>query len=131
MSGSGTLVLRLSAFEHAEQGSGDDTCASADTQHTAWELRATSQFVPLRPREPQRPGSAFHAPCSVRGDLTDAQWVRLEPLLPKGKKQGRPPIWTRRQLIDGIRWRTRAGAPWRDVPERYGPWDRAYDLFRR
>ncbi|MDQ1051393.1 transposase [Streptomyces sp. V4I2] len=28
-------------------------------------------------------------------------------------------------------WRTRAGAPWRDVPERYGPWDRIYDLFRR
>ncbi|WP_420714421.1 transposase [Streptomyces sp. NRRL WC-3744] len=38
---------------------------------------------------------------------------------------------TRRQLIDGIRWRTRTGAPWRDVPERYGRWDRVYDLFRR
>ncbi|MFD5271615.1 transposase [Streptomyces sp. NPDC058335] len=34
-------------------------------------------------------------------------------------------------MIDGIRWRTRAGAPWRDVPQRYGSWDRAYDLFRR
>ncbi|MFD5657819.1 IS5 family transposase [Streptomyces hirsutus] len=67
----------------------------------------------------------------ARGDLTDAQWSRLEPLLPRGKKPGRPPIWTRRQLIDGIRWRTRAGTPWRDVPERYGPWDRVYDLFRR
>ncbi len=40
-------------------------------------------------------------------------------------------MWTRRQLMDGIRWRTRTGAPWRDVPERYGPWDQAYDLFRR
>jgi transposase len=48
-----------------------------------------------------------------------------------GKKAGRPPVWTRRQLIDGIRWRTRAGTPWRDVPERYGPWGRVYDLFRR
>lgn len=57
--------------------------------------------------------------------------MKLEPLLPKGKKPGRPPVWTRRQLIDGIRWRTRAGTPWRDVPERYGPWDRVYDLFRR
>lgn len=28
-------------------------------------------------------------------------------------------------------WRTRAGTPWWDVPERYGPWDRVYDLFRR
>ena len=67
----------------------------------------------------------------ARGDLTDRQWARLEPLLPRGKKSGRPPVWSRRQLIDGIRWRTRAGTPWRDVPERYGPWDRVYDLFRR
>ncbi|WBP84617.1 IS5 family transposase [Kitasatospora cathayae] len=66
-----------------------------------------------------------------RGDLTSGQWERLEPLLPMGKKPGRPPVWTRRQLIDGIRWRTRTGAPWRDIPERYGPWDRCYDLFRR
>lgn len=66
-----------------------------------------------------------------RGDLTNGQWVRLEPLLPRGIKPGRPQVWTRRQLIDGIRWRTRTGAPWRDVPERYGPWDRVYDLFRR
>ncbi|WP_406424479.1 transposase [Streptomyces sp. NBC_01589] len=34
-------------------------------------------------------------------------------------------------MIDGIRWRTRAGTPWRDVPERYGPWDRVYGLSRR
>lgn len=67
----------------------------------------------------------------ARGDLTDRQWARLEVLLPQGKKSGRPPTWSRRQLIDGIRWRTRAGTPWRDVPERYGPWDRVYDLFRR
>nr|AAZ23099.1 probable transposase [Streptomyces fradiae] len=66
-----------------------------------------------------------------RGDLTNGQWARIEPLLPAGIKPGRPQVWTRRQLIDGIRWRTRTGAPWRDVPERYGPWDRVYDLFRR
>ncbi|WP_425315098.1 IS5 family transposase [Streptomyces purpureus] len=66
-----------------------------------------------------------------RGDLTNGQWARLEPLLPQGIKPGRPQVWTRRQLIDGIRWRTRTGAPWRDVPERHGPWDRVYDLFRR
>ncbi|MET8565506.1 transposase [Streptomyces flaveolus] len=58
------------------------------------------------------------------GDLTNRQWARLEPLLPRGIKPGRPQVWTRRQLTDGIRWRTRTGAPWRDVPERYGPWDR-------
>lgn len=66
-----------------------------------------------------------------RGDLTNGQWARLETLLPKGIKPGHPPVWTRRQLIDGIQWRTRTGAPRRDVPERYGPWDRVYALFRR
>ncbi|MGW0485013.1 transposase, partial [Nonomuraea sp. NPDC003214] len=42
-----------------------------------------------------------------RFDLTDAQWARLEPLLPAGKRPGRPSQWTKRQLIDGIRWRVR------------------------
>jgi transposase len=70
-------------------------------------------------------------PVTCRADLTDEQWAVLEPLLPKGKKPGRPPKWSKRQLIDGIRWRTRAGTPWRDVPERYGPWQSVYGLFRR
>ncbi|MEU9383034.1 IS5 family transposase [Streptomyces sp. NPDC048279] len=66
-----------------------------------------------------------------RGDLTDEQWTVLEPLLPKGARAGRPPVWPRRQLIDGIRFRVRTGVPWRDVPVEYGPWSRIYDLFRR
>jgi transposase len=68
-----------------------------------------------------------------RFDLTDAQWALLEPLLPTPKpaKPGRPPKWTKRQLIDGIRWRTRVGSPWRDVPDRYGPWQNVHGLFRR
>lgn len=66
-----------------------------------------------------------------RPDLTDAQWAMLQPLLPVGKKPGRPPKWTKRQLIDGIRWRVRVGAPWRDVPPVYGPWQTVYGLFRR
>nr|WP_225730351.1 transposase [Nocardia sp. JCM 34519.1] len=66
-----------------------------------------------------------------RADLTDAQWARLEPLLPRGKKAGRPPTWTKRQLIDGIRWRIRVGSPWRDVPVEYGSWLAVYGLFRR
>ncbi len=57
-----------------------------------------------------------------RADLTDARWTMLEPLLPIGRKPGRPPKWTKRQLINGIRWRVRVGAPWRDVPVIYGPW---------
>jgi transposase len=70
-------------------------------------------------------------PVTRRFDLTDAQWAVLEPLLPKGKKPGRPPKRRKRQLIDGIRWRTRVGSPWRDVPDCYGPWQTVYGLFRR
>jgi transposase len=70
-------------------------------------------------------------PVSGRADLTDEQWAVLEPLLPTGKKSGRPRKWSRRQLIDGIRWRVRTGAPWRDVPPRYGPWQTVYGLFGR
>jgi transposase len=70
-------------------------------------------------------------PATGRFDLTDRQWAILEPLLPTPKKPGRPPKWTKRQLIDGIRWRTWVGAPWRDVPDRYGRWQTVYGLFRR
>jgi len=51
--------------------------------------------------------------------------------MPRGIKSGRPPVHTRRQLINGIRFRTRTGIPWRDLPERYGPWETVYGLFRR
>jgi transposase len=70
-------------------------------------------------------------PVAARADLTDGQWAVLEPLLPKGRKSGRPPKWSKRQLIDGIRWRTRVGSPWRDVPTQYGPWQTVYGLYRR
>jgi transposase len=70
-------------------------------------------------------------PVTRRHDLSDAQWAVLEPLLPKGKNPGRPPKWSKRQLINGIRWRVRAGCPWRDVPAYYGPWQTVYGLFRR
>ena len=66
-----------------------------------------------------------------RHDLSDAQWAALQPLLPAGRRPGRPPSWTKRQLIDGIRWRIRTGAPWRDIPDCYGSWAAAYSLFRR
>jgi transposase len=65
-----------------------------------------------------------------RFDLSDEQWARLEQLLPAAKP-GRPSKWTKRQLINGIRWRVRVGAPWRDVPVCYGSWQAVYSLFRR
>ena len=66
-----------------------------------------------------------------RFDLTDEQWAVLEALLPRPSRSGRPSLWSKRQLIDGIRWRVRTGAPWRDMPVAYGSWAAAYGLFRR
>lgn len=67
--------------------------------------------------------------AAARHDLTDAQWKVLEPLLPAPPRLGRPCVWPVRQLVDGVRHRVRVGCPWRDVPERYGPWWRVYALF--
>lgn len=65
-----------------------------------------------------------------RHDLTDAQWEVLAPLLPEAPVRGRPRRYCLRGLVDGVRYRTRTGWPWRDVPDRYGPWWRIYALFR-
>lgn len=67
--------------------------------------------------------------AASRHDLSDAQWAVLEPLLPQAPRTGRPRRYRLRALIDGVRHRTRVGCPWRDVPERYGPWWRVYALF--
>jgi transposase len=60
--------------------------------------------------------------------LTDTQWERLRPLLPEGKPTGRP-ARDSRHLLDAMPWVLHAGAPWRDLPERFGPWQTAYHRF--
>lgn len=65
-----------------------------------------------------------------RGELTDQAWERIKPLLPTNDRRGRP--WKdHRRVINGILWKLRTGAPWRDLPERYGPWQTCYDRFTR
>jgi transposase len=57
----------------------------------------------------------------ARSDLTDRQWRRLEPLLPPQKPRTGRPNEDHRRIIDGILWVLRTGAPWGDLPARYGP----------
>ena len=64
-----------------------------------------------------------------RHDLTDAQWELLAPLLPELPTTGRPRTYGLRGLVDAVRYRTRTGCPWRDIPDRYGPWWRIHALF--
>ena len=58
-----------------------------------------------------------------RYELTDEEWNRIAPLLPpeNSGKQGRPQKCSR-TILNGIVWIARSGAPWRDLPERYGSW---------
>jgi transposase len=66
-----------------------------------------------------------------RHELTDAEWERLAPLLPPERPQVGRPNKAHRGIINGILWKLRTGAPWRDLPERYGPWESVYTRFRR
>ena len=56
-----------------------------------------------------------------RLDVTDEQWRRLEPLLPPEKPRTGRPNHDHRRVVSGMLWIHRTGAPWRDLPERYGP----------
>jgi transposase len=64
-----------------------------------------------------------------RHELSDAEWGRLHPLLPPAKP-GRPRK-DDRLVVNGTLWKLATGAPWRDLPERYGPWQSVYTRFRR
>jgi transposase len=66
-----------------------------------------------------------------RGDLTNTQWERLQPLLPPQKPQKGHPAHDHRRIVNGILWVLRTGAPWRDLPERYGPWSAVANRFYR
>ena len=64
----------------------------------------------------------------MRFDLTDDEWALLEPLLPSKRKSARQDD---RRVLNGIFYILRTGAPWRDLPERYGPHTTIYNRFNR
>ncbi|MEO3781602.1 transposase, partial [Micromonospora sp. B11E3] len=67
---------------------------------------------------------------SRRHELTDDEWVLLAPLLPADPPRGGR--WRdHRTTVSGILYRERTGIPWRDLPERFGPWKTVYQRKRR
>jgi transposase len=70
---------------------------------------------------------------SQRYELTQQQWERIAALFPNPRHYGGRgrPLEDHRRLLNGILWRLHTGAPWRDIPERYGPWETIYGRFRR
>jgi len=66
-----------------------------------------------------------------RHELSDDQWGRLAPLLPPERPHRGRPNHDHRRVVNGMLWRLTTGAPWRDLPERYGSWRTVYSRFRR
>ena len=64
-----------------------------------------------------------------RHEFTDDQWAQAETLLPQPKRGSQPR--DRRRLLNGILWSHATGAQWRDLPERYGPWETVASQFYR
>lgn len=64
-----------------------------------------------------------------RYEVTDEQWTLIAPLLPSCDT-GRPRR-DDRSVLNAVFWKLCSGAAWRDVPERYGPWQTAYERFSR
>ena len=67
---------------------------------------------------------------SVRHALSDQQWNALEPFLPPLNSGPGRKMDDRRRYIDGILWILKTGAPWRDLPARYGKWGTVYARYR-
>ena len=68
----------------------------------------------------------------ARFDLSDTEWAIITPLLPgaDGERNGRPRL-DDRKVLNGIFFVLRTGTPWRDLPERYGPYTTVYNRFNR
>ena len=66
-----------------------------------------------------------------RHEISDEQWTAIEPMLPgKSGDPGRT-AQDNRSFVNAVVWIARTGAPWRDLPERFGPWDTVYKRFNR
>jgi len=67
---------------------------------------------------------------AARAEISDEVWAVIVPLLPTTAGRSRP--WLdHRMVVEGIVWRYRTGAPWRDVPARFGPWNTVFKRFDR
>ena len=65
----------------------------------------------------------------MRYELTNVEWATIKPVLPN-RPRGVPRVNDRR-VLNGIFWVLRSGAPWADLPERFGPRTTVYNRFNR
>jgi hypothetical protein len=119
--GQHTFYLHWSRWRRLHQ-------ASARRCHSAARARA-------RPLPPARDGAApalspVPPVCLNERRLTNAEWHRVQPLLPPQAPTGRPPHDARTVLM-GVLWVLRTNAGWRDLPAEFGPWRTVYGRYRQ
>ena len=66
-----------------------------------------------------------------RYEISDENWERIAPLLPGKKSDPGRTAEDNRRFINAVLWIARSGAPWRDLPERYGRWNSVFRRFSR
>ncbi len=78
-----------------------------------------------QPTRLRRPGRRYPS------DLDDEEWAVLEPLLPplRAGGRGRPPVHSRRSVVNAILYLDRAGCAWRYLPKDFPPWRTVYGYF--
>jgi transposase len=64
-------------------------------------------------------------------DLTDEEWSRIAPLMPKPSRCGRPRKVELREIVNALRYLVRSGCGWEMLPIHFGPWETVYWWFRR
>ena len=67
----------------------------------------------------------------ARYELSDEQWELIEDLFPTNEGKTGRSFNDHRTVLNGMFWILRSGAPWRDLPERYGSWSTVHDRFTR
>ena len=115
------------------------TAGISSSMRSTARTRASSRngsiaHLPGRPDQFPSLGASYHRRlregAMQRHALTDDEWARIEPLLPKPPRTGRPPK-DHRLILDALLWLGKTGAPWRDLPERFGPWRSIATRFYR
>ena len=62
--------------------------------------------------------------------LTDKEWEIIEPLLPK-KKRTKPPIWSKRDIVDGVFYQLKNGCNWSDLPQDLPPYSTVFWHYKQ
>ena len=109
--------LRWSRWRRAHQ-------AVARRGHVAARARARPAILAPEPVATPAPPDARPLPLT----LSDAQWARVQPLLPPPAPVGRPPR-DARTVVAGVLWILGTHASWRALPAQFGPWQTIYRRY--